>query len=210
MDKNEFLKQWRQEYVEKKGNITLANAAKNEDFKKEWKAYPNKKKPKKTPKKPPALNEYQQRRKKEDEQQEKEKAVNRARMIKWTKMLKALDKTTVKIPTKESTPTTKIIVAVIEEDLFDPRADDQFENSYYGLLVNGQVVVLGKRSFVVYQGDNMKDGAQWMLKTFPKLTYFQNNTNHINYDSASSYEKFGFDYFGPPPEEVYKFFLVKR
>ena len=255
MDKDEFLKQWRQEYVYlfQKGNMTLSEAAKNDDFKKEWKAYPNKKKLKvtkeqvkkekkekearkkvikqelmkyeqkqdefyaaKEAEKEKEEMEYKQRRKKENEEAAeaaaKEDAVNRARMIKWVKMLKTLDKTTVKIPTKESTPTTTIIVAVIEEHLFDPEAD-QFErlpDSYYGLLVNGQVVVLGRLSFVVYQGDNMKDGAEWMLKTFPRLTYFQNNKNHINYDSASYYEKFGFDYFGPPPEEVNKLFLVKR
>jgi len=54
MDKNAYLKQWRQEYVEKKGNITLAQAAKNEDFKKKWAAYPNKKKkPRKNPRTTP-------------------------------------------------------------------------------------------------------------------------------------------------------------
>jgi len=201
MDKNAYLKQWRQEYVEKKGNITLAQAAKNEDFKKKWAAYPNKKKKttKKTPEPP----------RKEPSKTPAEAWNEKLRMLPSGFEHKIGEGLGGEVGYGESTDMTVLV--------------ETTTGLLFGLLLNGVVVLLVEigedgnartyREFAVYFGKEMEDGAKWMNKELGPLTYWNNNANYLMEASQPKLKEIlnrgytiGGYKTGPPPKKIAEMF----
>jgi hypothetical protein len=231
MDKNAYLKQWRQEYehLEKKGYITLAEAAKNEDFKKEWKAYPNKKKPKKTTKKTP-------------EPPRKEPSSEAAAWLAGWKPKAPWEPKVYHEETPEQeawNSKLRNLPSRFEHKIDGEVGDGNSRNMtllvetttglLFGLLVNGVVVLivemgayLGQgdqgryyRDFAVYFGTEMEDGAKWMNKELGPLTYWNKNANYLVEASQPKLKEIlnrgHFDGDGPyktglPPKEIANMF----
>jgi len=215
MDKNAYLKQWRNEYIhlEKKGNITLADAAKNEDFKKEWKAYPNKKKPKKTTKKtpePPKPSSEEPKRSAYSDYGTPEQEA-------WNEKLNRLPSSFEhKIDGEVGDGNSSNMTLLVETTT----------GLLFGLLVNGVVVLLVKigtylkqgdqgttyRDFAVYFGTEMEDGAKWMIKELGPMTYWNKNANYLMEASQPKLKEIlnrgnrGFYKTGLPPKEIAEMF----